>query len=391
MIAAATAQQRPADARLLHVDAHGHFADVPRSRWLDRLRPGDLVVANDAATMPASLASIHLPTRSPIEVRLAARPSLAVDDLRFDAVVFGEGDWRTRTEHRAPPPPLAAGDRIATPSLGATLVRTLGHPRLVRLRFDASPSAFWEGLARDGRPIQYAHLADDLAMWDVWTPIAGPPVAFEPPSAGFALDWRSLASMREQGIGFATLTHVAGLSSTGDPTLDARLPFDEPYAIPAVTARAIARVRADGGRVVAVGTTVVRALEHAATRNGVVRAGRGVATQRIGGTTTLAAVDAIVTGTHETATSHYDLLRAFADERTLQRMSAALDASGYRTHEFGDSVLLESRVVPEQGVRASSRRRPSHEVALRRASPNGGAFEQSNSECPLTRFHDAAF
>src|SRR5205085_2410704 len=149
--------------------------------------------------------------------------------------------------------------------LTASVECLLGHPRLVSLRFDGTPDAIWAGLAHHGRPIQYAHVPVPLALWDVWTSIAGPPVAFESPSAGFALDWGTLAALRGRGIAFATLTHAAGISSTGDIELDRRLPFDEPYRIPPATAAAIRRVRARGGRVVAVGTTVVRALEHAAT------------------------------------------------------------------------------------------------------------------------------
>jgi hypothetical protein len=78
----------------------------------------------------------------------------------------------------------------------------------------------WAGLASHGKPIQHAHVPIPLNLWDVRTPVAGPPVAFEPPSAGFALDWRSLAAMRARGIAFATLTHPAGISSSGDPGLD---------------------------------------------------------------------------------------------------------------------------------------------------------------------------
>ena len=96
----------------------------------------------------------------------------------------------------------------------------LGHPRLVALSFEGAPDAIWAGLARHGRPIQYAHVPAPLAIWDVWTPIAGPPVAFEPPSAGFVLDWRTLAAMRARGIQFASITHAAGISSTGDNELD---------------------------------------------------------------------------------------------------------------------------------------------------------------------------
>src|SRR6185503_9751029 len=116
----------------------------------------------------------------------------ATSAIRFVAVVFGEGDYRTRTEDRPPPPALAAGDRLALGSLVATVDTLFDHPRLVSLHFDGGPSEMWAGLARHGRPIQYAHLAEPLAMWDVWTPIASVPVAFEPPSAGFVLDWAAL-------------------------------------------------------------------------------------------------------------------------------------------------------------------------------------------------------
>ena len=342
MIAADMAVQRPPNAKLLVVDARKKIGHAARSAFVEFLRHGDLVIANDAATMPASLHGMHAATGAPVEVRLAGRPSLRPEDVgRFSAVVFGEGDFHTRTEDRPAPPPLAAGDRLILGPLRATVERLLRHPRLVSLLFDGTPDEVWAGLARHGRPIQYAHVPAPLALWDVWTRIAGPPVAFESPSAGFALDWHALASMREHGVEFETITHAAGISSTGDEELDRLLPFDEPYRIPEATALAISRARARGGRIVAVGTSVVRTLEHAATGDGRVRAGEGLATGRIGRSSRLRVVDAILSGTHEPGTSHYELLRAFLDDATLERTSAELDARGYRTHEFGDSVLIE--------------------------------------------------
>jgi S-adenosylmethionine:tRNA ribosyltransferase-isomerase len=343
VIAAARPVQRPRDARLLVVDGRGALSHTARASLVEYLRHGDLLVANDAATLPASLHGVHVPSGAPIEVRLAGRSSLRRDDLRFSAVVFGAGDWRTRTEDRPPPPALAAGDRLALGALAATIGAVLGHPRLVGLRFEGSADAVWAGIARHGRPIQYAYLSEALGLWDVWTPIAALPVAFEPPSAGFALDWSTLAAMRSRGIGFATLTLAAGISSTGDPALDARLPLDEAYRISESTASAIRRTKANGGRIVAIGTTVVRALEHAGTRTGAAAAGDGVANQRIDAHTRLRVVDAILSGTHEPQDSHYRLLRAFQDDATLARASAALETRGYRTHEFGDSVLVERK------------------------------------------------
>jgi S-adenosylmethionine:tRNA ribosyltransferase-isomerase len=342
MRVARLAVQRPADARLLRVDAAGRISHHARSCLAELLDCDDLVVANDAATMPASLAGVHRPSGAPIEVRLACRNSVAVDDVRsFGAVVFGAGDFRSRTEDRPLPPPLEPGDRLGLGPLEATVTRSLGHPRLVEIEFAGRPDAVWAGLARHGRPVQYAHLAEPLALWDVWTRVAALPVAFEPPSAGFVLDWRLLDQLQARGIGFATLTHAAGLSSTGDAALDLRLPLDEPYHLPGSTVGAIESAQGRGGRVIALGTTVARALEHAGATTGRLRPGAGVATNRLGPTSALRVADALLSGTHEPGSSHHDLLRAFITDETLARVDAALQSGGYRTHEFGDSVFVE--------------------------------------------------
>jgi S-adenosylmethionine:tRNA ribosyltransferase-isomerase len=301
-----------------------------------------VLVANDAATVPASLAGTHEPTGAAVEVRLAGSRTLAAHGARrFVAVVFGPGDHRTPTERRPLPPTLEVGDRLRLGPLGAAVDRVLDHPRLIEIVLDGASGAIWDGIARHGRPIQYAHVPEPLAMWSTWTRIASLPAAFEPPSAGFVLDWQTVQRLHERGADVATLTHAAGLSSTGDPALDARLPFDEPYLVPPATARAIGAARRAGGRVIAVGTTVVRALEEAARLHGRVVAGEGVARGRIHAGTPLLVVDAILSGTHEPGTSHYELLRAFQDDARLEAAARALDAHGYQTHEFGDFVWLD--------------------------------------------------
>ena len=346
MIVATQPVQRPTNARLLVVDHDRKIHHIRRASFVEYLHAGDLLIANDAATLPASLQGVHVATGEAIEVRLAGRPSLRPEDINyFTAVVFGAGDFHTRTEDRLPPPTLAAGDKIILGPLSATVEHQLGHARLVLLRFEGTPDHVWAGLAHHGRPIQYSHVQTALALWDVWTRIAGPPVAFEPPSAGFVLDWHAVSQMRERGIGFETITHAAGISSTGDEELDRLLPLDEPYRIPEVTARAIQRTKELGARIIAVGTTVVRALEHSALLDGRVRAGIGIATQRIGPSSHLRVVDAILSGTHEPETSHYELLRAFLDDATLEIANRELDQNNYLTHEFGDSVLIERSLV----------------------------------------------
>jgi S-adenosylmethionine:tRNA ribosyltransferase-isomerase len=342
VIAADQPVQRPAAAKLLAVDRDGRFAHIGRDHVVDLLHPGDLVVANDAATLPASLHGVHARTGAPIEVRLARwRGEAAGDVAHFDAVVFGAGDYHTRTENRAAPPTLVAGDALWLGPLSATVVTTLGHPRLISIEFEGTADHIWAGIAHHGRPIQYAHISEPLALWDVWTAVAGPPVAFEPPSAGFVLSWSTIERLHQRGVGFATITSAAGISSTGDTELDRRLPLAESYRIPDATARAIAAARAEGHRIVAIGTSVVRALEHAAERDGVIRPGDEVATNRISGTSRLSVIDAILTGTHEPGTSHHDLLAAFVSPDTLRRIDAELEAHEYRTHEFGDSLFVE--------------------------------------------------
>ena len=319
MIAASRPVQRPRDARLLVVHADGRISHAPRSRFVDLLRPGDLVIANDAATLPASLHGVHLPTGAAIEVRLAGRASL---DGRgrpdFSAVVFGAGDFRTRTEDRPLPPMLAPGDRLALGPLVATVEALLDHPRLVSLRFDGSASSVWAGLARHGRPIQYAHLPSRARRCGMSGRRSR---QRRSPSSRHRRALRSTGRRSARCARAASSSppsrYAAGISSTGDPELDRRLPFDEPYRIPDATAAAIRRARSRGGRIIAVGTTVVRALEHAARRAGVVPAGRGVANQRLGPFSRLRVVDAILSGTHEPGSSHYQLLRAFLDDATL--------------------------------------------------------------------------
>jgi S-adenosylmethionine:tRNA ribosyltransferase-isomerase len=328
-------------ARLLVVDTDGARLHRTARDLPALVRAGDVIVANDAATLPASLAGTHAATGATVEIRLAGRRSLAAARTRrFAAIAFGEGDHRTPTEHRPPPPAMRAGDRLRLGPLEAVVERVLGHPRLVEIAFTGSLDEVWRGIARHGRPIQYAHVPQPLALWSTWTRIASVPAAFEPPSAGFVLDWAMVQRLRDRGAALATLTHAAGISSTGDPALDAALPLDEPYRIPAATAAAIDAARRAGGRVVAIGTTVVRALEHAALPGGRVRAGHGVATGRLGRATRLQAVDAILSGTHEPGTSHYELLRAFQADDVLEAAARELDANGYLTHEFGDFVWL---------------------------------------------------
>lgn len=332
-------REAPLDNRLLVIDPRAASIDDAHVRDLVRLlRAGDLLVVNDAATLPASL---HGRTAAgvPVEVRLAAR----ADGGRWTAVLFGEGDWRTRTEDRPPPPEVAPGARLVLGGgLGAT-VEALHplSPRLVDVRFDCDGAALWTALHRHGRPVQYAYVRAPLEPWHVQTAFASRPWAVEMPSAGRPLTWELLLSLRRAGVGLASVTHAAGLSSTGDPRIDAALPLPERFDIPARTVEAIVATKRRGGRVVATGTTVVRAVEGcAAQHGGDLRPGEGVTDLRIAEGFTPRWIDGLLTGMHVPGESHFDLLRAFAPAALLCAANDHAERAGYLAHELGDSTLV---------------------------------------------------
>ena len=360
-------------AKLLVVNGAGAISHLPRVALPSLFRPGDLLVANDAATLPASLHGVHCSTGEPIEARLAGWLSFR-DPVRFVAVVFGAGDHRMLTEDRPLPSQLSASDRLEFGPLIASVERLLDHPRLVRIRFAGSHASVMRHMARHGRPIQYAHIPEPLMLWDVWTKIAANPIAFEAPSAGFALDWRTIKGWRERGVAFATLSHAAGLSSTGDAALDQRLPYEEYYRIPEACASAVEAAKSRSGRVIAIGTSVVRALESAANADRTVRAGEGRARGRIARGSPLRIADAILTGVHQPGESHYELLRAFADDKVLDRVHAAAKERDYRAHEFGDSLLIERQAAEVEHVETQRWEFPYTSLMGRRTVKSGRWF-----------------
>lgn len=384
MKAAAWPRPDPHAERLLVVDPLSfRLADHNLGELPGFLRAGDLLVLNDAATLPASLTGILIepggaaphpldprsfpPEDEPIEVRLIG-PS---PDGTWRAALLGAGDWRQRTEDRPAPPLLARGARLLFPRGGAGTMPLRAmvvevsavSPRLVRLRFDRDGDALWSALYRVGRAVQYSYVRGPLALWHVQTAYATRPWAVEPPSAGRPLTWRLLLAARSRGVALASVTHAAGLSSTGAPDLDAALPLAERFEVPAETVTAVAHARAAGGRVVAVGTSVVRALEGAAP-GGRLLAGAGTTNLRVGASSRLHVVDGLLTGVHQPGESHYELLRALVPGALLGRALDHAEEAGYLAHEFGDSCLIlagslsaSSEPVESDGARARGRDR----------------------------------
>ena len=265
---------------------------------------------------------------------------------RHRVALLGAGDWRTPTEDRPAPPAVEVGEVLtASPRLHLRVDAVdAGAPgrggRLAEITFVQRGPALLGELYRVGRPVQYSYLSGDVPLRAFQTAFGVRPWASEMPSAGRPLSWRVLLDLRRRGVELATLTHAAGLSSIDGGDLDAALPMPERYELPARTVRAIERTRERGGRIVAVGTTVVRALESNARRFGRPTPGTFVAELVLTPDTEPRVVDALLSTMHEPGESHFELLSAFADADLLVAANASAAERGYRAHEFGDAVLI---------------------------------------------------
>jgi S-adenosylmethionine:tRNA ribosyltransferase-isomerase len=214
-------------------------------------------------------------------------------------------------------------------------------PFLWQMRFDRCCAQLLDLIYRLGEPVRYTYVADALPLDLYQTVYAGEPGSVEMPSAGRPFTWELLLKLRRQGVGLASLSLHTGLSSTRDDTVDATHPnYDEEFHVPEATAHAVNATHEQGGRVIAVGTTVVRALETVARPDGAVAAGRGWTQLRITAEYPLHVVDALLTGLHEPQASHLDLLSAFVEPARLQAAYLEAIECRYLWHEFGDMNLI---------------------------------------------------
>lgn len=295
--------------------SHHRFTDLP-----DLLRPGDVLVVNTSGTLPAAVPVdggalwLHLSTRTPdgdwwVELR---RPDPA-----------GKG---TR-----PDPGGAVGQRYALPDGGVAVLRE-AYPtgRLWRASI-ATTRPVLEFLHRYGEPIRYPYVPRAWGLDYYQTVFATTPGSAEMPSAGRPFTDRLVTRLATAGVLVVPVLLHTGVAS---PEAHER-PYPEWYSVPAQTLRVVRQARAAGGRVIAVGTTVVRALESAAEG------------QRSGWTEVVvtpdrppSTVDGLLTGFHEPRASHLDMLAAVAGPDLLSACYAEALGAGYLWHEFGDMNLL---------------------------------------------------
>jgi S-adenosylmethionine:tRNA ribosyltransferase-isomerase len=291
------------------------------------LSPGDLVVVNTSATLAAAVDGTRDDGR-PVTVHFAT----ALDDGTWVA------ELRPREDAGGPLPDTRSGGVVVLPDdVRAVVVaaQPRGQHRLWRVRVGVE-GGLVPYLARHGRPIRYSYVPVDHPLAEYQTVFSRDPGSAEMPSAGRPFTDALVTELVTRGIGIAPITLHTGVSSqdAGEP------PQPERFRVPGPTARLVNMTRAWGGRVVAVGTTVTRALESAADRVGVAHERSGWTNLVLGPDRPAAVVSGLVTGWHAPGASHLHLLEAVAGpDLVVDAYRAALDAD-YLWHEFGDSCLL---------------------------------------------------
>jgi S-adenosylmethionine:tRNA ribosyltransferase-isomerase len=302
-------------------DQDAVFSDLP-----DLLAPGDLLVVNESATLPASLPAVGRPGAFRLHV-----------STRYDADLWVvEPRW---TVARPGPVGLRLGEVFRVGEVPVRLIAPFpGIERLAFLRADGDLVA---EMARIGRPIRYGYLAREYPLEAYQTVFARVPGSAEMPSAGRPFTRALLDRLAARGVEIAPIVLHAGVSSLeADAIAPGASPvYPEPFEVPRVTVDAIERARAGGHRVVAVGTTVVRALESAVDACGL-RATRGFTRLYLHAGRPVRVIDGLVTGFHADRTTHLDLLAALARRERLAAAYRHARAAGYLWHEFGDSHLI---------------------------------------------------
>lgn len=316
------------DVRLLVASPDG-LTHTRFPRLGEFLAPGDLVVVNTSATLPAAVDG-HRGTGIPVTVHFSTE--------------LGPDTWvvEVRPRHGAtgPVPDAQAEEQIRLPD-GVELALVAPYPRgqvtprlwLARVGVEGCVGAY---LARVGRPIRYGYVPDEHPLAEYQTVFARDPGSAEMPSAGRPFTPELVTDLVGRGVAVAPITLHTGVSSqeSGEP------PLPERYTVPAATARLVEATRRAGGRVVAVGTTVTRALESAVGPFGAVQPQTGWTELVLGPDRPARVVTGLVTGWHAPGASHLQLLEAVAGASLVNAAYDAAIRAGYRWHEFGDSCLL---------------------------------------------------
>lgn len=296
---------------------------------------GDLLVVNTSATRQAALDVRRADgTQAPLHLSTVLDDDTWVVEVRRARGLDGGFADGPATDVRPGEPLHLPGGR--TLHVGRPYPDPdSGSPRLWRAVTESGVhvDAY---LRRYGRPIRYGYVPKRWPMSAYRTVFGSEPGSAEMPSAGRPFTARLVTDLVARGVVIAPLVLHTGVSSpeSHEP------PYPERYDVPAATARSVNAARADGGRIIAVGTTVTRALETVADLNGWVHAGRGWTDLVLGAARPARVVEGLITGWHPPEASHLMLLEAVAGTDIVQRAYDTALRGSLLWHEFGDSCLL---------------------------------------------------
>lgn len=312
-------------ARLCVVDRWaGSITHTTVARIGEHLEAGTLLVVNSSRTLPAAL-RVRRSDGTDVQVRPAVRRGGRWDALAVEAL----------PPHRNVQ--LRSGEILRADS--GLCLRVIGQRVDARLLWHMALESGdeLETLLRDGEPIRYSYVPNPVALEHYQTVFARAPGSVETPSAGRHLTWELLTSLRSQGVGLADIVLHCSISSLQDDDVDARKPLiEEWFDVSEVAARAVNAA----ARVVAVGTSVVRALESSVDAEGTVRARRGWTNLAITPDSDIRSVEGLLSGLHEPPATHLDMLHAFVESPLLERAYQEARDRGYLWHEFGDAMLI---------------------------------------------------
>jgi S-adenosylmethionine:tRNA ribosyltransferase-isomerase len=299
---------------------HRRFVDLPTL-----LQPGDLLIVNTSATIPAAIRvpgsdlSVHFSTELPDGTWL---------------VEMRQTDGNTTVPYRSG----VAGTHYDLPSGGSiTLMHPYSHDRLWEATVDAGTFESTIGyLHAFGSPIRYAYLRRAWPLPYYQTAFGNEPGSAEMPSASRPFTDRMVTALVSAGVRFAPV-----LLHTGVASHEAHeRPYPERFRVPVSTADLVNHTRVSGGRVIAVGTTTVRALESSIAPDGTATAAEGWTDLIVTPERGVRAIDGLLTGFHEPRASHLDMLAAIAGTALLDKCYRQAIDAGYLWHEFGDLNLL---------------------------------------------------
>ncbi|WP_062105656.1 S-adenosylmethionine:tRNA ribosyltransferase-isomerase [Bacillus niameyensis] len=309
-------------ARLMTLDrvtgeiSHHHFYQLDSI-----LHEGDLLVLNNSRTLPAVLKGKK--GKQTIEIRLSRK----LTDQEWEVLIVGNV--------------FSVGEKINLPGeLTATIIGKGNEVPLVILSFSKSGLDLFDVFYRYGEPLYYEYIKTPWPLDMYQTVYASVPGSVEMPSAGRAFSWKLLNKLKQKGINIAFLQLHAGLSYYGNDRWPNPSNHIEAFCIPEETAELVNKTKINKGRVIAVGTTVVRALETAVQNTENVKAQEGFTRLYIRKEYPLRVVDGLLTGFHEPEASHLDMLSAFIDEKHLMKAYEDALSTGYLWHEFGDMNLI---------------------------------------------------